>query len=126
MKSIMKSPIVVVVVALLVAAGACSPAASFCNKRTQCLDEEANIDLEDDSTQVCIAEYEAGLNALFANEEDDCHTLANAQIAFDNCRSGLDCDDFIEDDFGGKCDDELDDLQDAFDDISGSECSPQD
>ncbi|MDP2346057.1 MAG: hypothetical protein Q8O67_34285 [Deltaproteobacteria bacterium] len=124
----MKKPIAVVVVAVLFpfVVGASCTASSFCNKRAQCLEEEENIDLEDDSTRVCVAEYEGALNALFANEEEDCHTLANAQLALDNCRSGLDCDDFLESDLGGKCDDQLDDLEDAFEDISGFQCSAQD
>jgi hypothetical protein len=123
----MKKAAAVVVVALFpFVIGASCTANSICSKRAQCLDEESDIDLEDDSTRVCIAEYEASLNALNANEEDDCHVLASAQIALDNCRAGLDCDDFLEDDLGGKCDDQLDDLQDAFEDISGLECTAQD
>ena len=120
------SAVVVVAALFPFVVGSSCTANSICSKRAQCLSEEADIDLEDDSTRVCVVEYQAGLDALFANEEDDCHTFANAQVALDNCRSGLDCDDFLEDDLGGKCDDQLDDLQDAFDDISGLECSAQD
>ncbi len=119
-------PAVLAALVVFVVGGACSTAEQFCGKRTQCLSEEQDIELEADSTRVCVAEYEGNLAALNANEEDDCHTLAAAELALDNCRSWLDCDDFLEADLGGKCDDQLDDLQDAFDDISGLECSAQD
>jgi hypothetical protein len=90
---------------------------NFCAKRQEC-----NNDLEDDSYGVCVEEYSGAINSLRANKEEECQILADAQLAFDACRASLDCDDFEEGDLGGKCDDELDDLQDAQRDAEG-ECS---
>lgn len=90
---------------------------SFCSKRQEC-----NTSLEDDSYGVCVENYNGNINALRANEEQDCQILADAQLALDACRASLDCDDFEEADLGGKCDDEIDDVQDAQRDADG-ECS---
>jgi hypothetical protein len=84
---------------------------SICAKERECDDE-----LEEDTFGVCVELYNAGIAALRANEEEDCQKLADAQLAFDACRSQLDCDDFEELDLGGECEDELDDLRDAQDD----------
>lgn len=90
---------------------------NLCAKRQEC-----NNDLEDDSYGVCVESYNGGVNALRANKEEECQKLADAQLAFDACRAALDCDDFEEGDLGGKCDDELDDYEDALGDAEG-ECS---
>ena len=118
----------VAAVALLAAyvSGSSCTADAFCAKRTECLSSEENIDLEDDSTRVCATEQKADFASLYANDEIDCHILADALIALQNCQAGLDCDDFSEADLGGKCDDQRDDLSDASDDVSGFECTPQD
>jgi hypothetical protein len=119
MKPLLLSLVVVVVVA------GCT-AQNVCNRTAQCLDEEADTELEPDSTAVCIAQFDGRIEALRANEEDDCHVLADAVIALANCQAGLDCDDFVEADLGGKCDDQLDDLEDAQEDVSNGECTSQD
>lgn len=93
---------------------------SLCAKRQEC-----NDSLEDDSYAVCVEDYNAGINALNANKEEECHALASAQLAYDACRAALDCDDFEEGDLGGKCDDELDDYQDALQDAD-NECTSWD
>lgn len=93
---------------------------SFCGKTQEC-----NDSLEDDSYGVCVEAYNAGINSLRANKEPECQELAAAKLAFDACRAALDCDDFDEGDFGGKCDDELDDYEDAMRDADG-ECSSYD
>lgn len=111
---------------VVVAATSGCTAQSFCNKVAQCLDEEEDIQLEDDSTAVCVEEFNGGINALRANEEDDCQKLADAQIALANCAVGLDCDDFLAPEFDGECDDEQDNLRDAQDDADGTECTAQD
>jgi len=105
--------------------GAQCTASSICNKNVECQEEENDRDFSDDAAAVCAAEYQAGLNALNANEEEECHRLASAQLALDNCRLGLDCDDFVEADLGGKCDDQIDELEDAREDVDGNECSAQ-
>ncbi len=100
-------------------------ASNICNKQLTCLEEEFDRDFSDDAPAVCAAEYEARINALLANEEEECHRFAEALIALDNCRIGLKCDDFVEDDLGGECDDQIEDLEDAVDDINGDECTAQ-
>lgn len=100
-------------------------ASSICNKNAQCQEEENDRDFSDDAPAVCAAEYDARIASLRANEEEECLRLADAIIALDNCRLSLDCDDFLEADLGGKCDDQLDDLEDARDDVDGDECSAQ-
>jgi hypothetical protein len=99
-------------------------AQNLCAKKAECADEEGD-DLADDSPSVCQANYNGNLNALRANEEEECQILANAQEALDACRAGLTCDDFFKSDFGGECDDQVDDYEDALNDIDGFECSAQ-
>jgi hypothetical protein len=121
-------PSIVAVVAILGALplmGTVCTARGICDKRAQCEDEENDRQLEPDSIAVCAAEYETSINKLYANEEDECHRLAEAIVALDNCKMGLKCDDFVEGDLGGECDDQLDALEDAFDDVDGNECTAQ-
>ena len=106
-----------------VVGGTACTARSHCAKRAQCLSEEQDVDLESDSIDVCVAEYDGYIAALRANEEPECQALADAQVAFDACRAGLDCNDYFDDnDVKDACKDQYDDLQDAFDDVSGDEC----
>ncbi|MCC7073915.1 MAG: hypothetical protein IT383_21585 [Deltaproteobacteria bacterium] len=93
---------------------------NLCAKRQEC-----NDSLEDDSYAVCVEDYNAGINALRANKEEECYELAAAQLAYDACRAALDCDDFEEGDLGGKCDDERDDYEDALGDAD-NECTSWD
>jgi hypothetical protein len=93
---------------------------NFCAKRQEC-----NNDLEDDSYAVCVEEFNSGINSLRANKEEECQDLANARLALFACMATLDCDDFEEGDLGGKCDDEIDDVEDAQNDANG-ECSSLD
>lgn len=110
-------------VAAIVGGTACT-SRSVCAKRAQCLAEEQDTELESDSLAVCIAEYDGDIAALRANEEPECQAFADAKIAFDLCQASLDCNDYFdEDDVKDACKDQLDDLQDAFDDINGDECS---
>jgi hypothetical protein len=109
-----------------VASSTACTAQSFCNKRAECLADEADIELEDDSIAVCVAEFDASINTLRANEEDDCQQLADATVALRACQAGLKCDDFFESDLGGECDDQLDDFEDAQEDAAGSQCTAQD
>lgn len=112
----------ILLAAVVVVTSGCT-SQNFCAKRTECLKEEEDIDLEDDSTRVCAAELDAQINALRANEEDDCHALADALVALRACQANLKCDDFIENDFGGECDDQVDDVEDANEEVNGGECS---
>jgi hypothetical protein len=114
------------VVLVLGALPACTQARSYCQKEAQCLDEERDIQLEDDSVGVCAAEYEGQIAALRANEEPECRILAQAILDFDACRASLDCNDFFDDNnIEDECGDQLDALNDAFDDVSGDECLAQ-
>lgn len=105
---------------VVLAAGAlgagCAPGNALCAKQQECDDS-----LEEDTFGVCVEQYNAGINALRANEEPECQVLADAQLTFDACRAQLDCNDFEEGDFRD-CDKELDNLQDAFEDADG-QCS---
>jgi len=100
-------------------------AQNFCNKSQECQEEENDRRFSDDAAAVCAVDYDTRINALLANEEKECHALADAIVALDNCRLGLDCDDFVEADLGGDCDDQLDDLEDAVRDVDGDECTAQ-
>jgi hypothetical protein len=100
-------------------------ASNICNKNAECQEEENDRTFSDDAPAVCAVEYEANINALYANEEEECHRLADAILALDGCRLNLKCDDFVEQDLGGECDDERDNLDDARDDVDGFECSAQ-
>jgi hypothetical protein len=117
--------ILATLVATLPLMGTQCTASSFCDKALNCQKEEHDRDFSDDAVAVCAVEYETGINALLANEEEECQRLAQAQIALDNCRIGLKCDDFVEADLGGECDDQLDELEDARDDVDDNECSAQ-
>lgn len=113
-----------VVVGVVAISGGCT-ANALCAKVAQCEDEENDTELEADSTAVCVEDYNGRIAALQANEEEECQRLASAQLALDACRAGLKCDDFFEGDLGGECDDQLDELEDALEDIDGAECTAQ-
>jgi hypothetical protein len=121
------STLLAVVVALLTVPlmGTQCTATSICDKSAVCQEEENDRSFSDDAVAVCAVEYETSINALYANEEDECHRLADAILALDRCKAGLKCDDFVEADLGGECDDERDELDDARDDVDGFECSAQ-
>ena len=106
--------------------GGCNTAQNYCAKREECLREDLDTDLEPDSTRVCAVEIDGQIATLRANEEDDCHILADALVALRNCQAGLKCDDFFEGDLGGECDDQLDNFEDARDDADGLTCTAQD
>jgi len=99
-------------------------AQNLCNRIAECREEE-DFDVSDDAPAVCVAEYNAGIDALNANEEEECHALATAQLNLDACKAGLSCDDLFEADLGKECDDELEAYDDARDDVDGNECTPQ-
>ena len=97
---------------------------SGCTANAVCAQrQECNDNLEDDSEAVCVAQYNAAIDALRANTEEDCLRLADAQLAADGCLLQLDCNDLDdEDDREDACGPELDDLRDARED-AGGECS---
>jgi hypothetical protein len=127
----MRSPTLRPLLAVAVAAltlplmGTQCTARSICDKSLQCQEEENDRSFSDDAPAVCAVEYEANISALYANEEEECHRLADAIQALDGCRLNLKCDDFVEQDLGGECDDERDAVDDARDDVDGIECSAQ-
>ncbi len=120
----MKSTTTTLVLAAFLACVSGCTAQNFCAKKAECAAENGD-DLADDSPSVCQANYSGNLSALRANEEEECQALANATEALDACRAGLKCDDFVESDFGGECDDQLDAFNEALDDIDGFECTAQ-
>ncbi|MBM4282025.1 MAG: hypothetical protein FJ137_15120 [Deltaproteobacteria bacterium] len=116
---------VAVAVATLVVVG-CSGGRAYCSKEAQCLAEEEDVELESDSVGVCVAQYDGNIAALRANEEPECQVLADAIVAADACRASLDCNDFFDAaDYQDACEDELDDLQDALNDVDDGRCSAQ-
>ena len=96
--------------ALLVTVASCVPQA-LCSKKQEC-----DPELNDDSYNVCMTAYDARISALRANAEPECQRLADATLALDSCRAALDCDDFDEGDLGQKCDELVDDFNDARND----------
>jgi hypothetical protein len=108
-------------VVLLITSGCTSQA--LCEKDAECRDDPPG----DDYVRICTIQRDGNIRALRANKEEECQMLADAQIALDACRAQLDCDDYNEGDLGQKCDAELDDFNDAFDDAeNGTECSSRD
>lgn len=102
---------------IVVAAGACT-ANQVCAQRQEC-----NDSLEDDSQAVCVESYNATIDSLRANSEEECHRLADAILARDNCLLQLDCNDLDDEaDREDACGDELDDVRDASEDAD-DECS---
>ncbi len=113
------------VTALLVATAALTGCTSqaLCEKDAECRDDPPG----DDYVRICTIQFDGNIRALRANKEEECHALADAQEALGACKAQLKCDDYVEGDLGGECDDQLDDFNDAFDDAeNGSECSSRD
>jgi hypothetical protein len=103
--------------ALVASTSACT-ANSFCGKKQECDTKRVA-----DDEAVCVAEYNGNLNALYANAEKGCHTLADAQVALDGCLAGLSCADFEANDHGGQCVDQQKAFENAVGNIDGNECS---
>ncbi len=108
----------VLLMAVLPTLVGCSVGQVLCQKQEECSNDAKGKEF----VEVCSIQYDGSINALRANKETSCQDLANAQLALDACRAALDCDDFNESDLGGKCDKELENLNDANDD-AGSECN---
>jgi hypothetical protein len=122
---------------------ACSSSKVYCDAAADCDREFLGVPIpddagnDDDSAAVCTANVDANLAALRANEEPECHALADALERFHACvaaefaKKPDGCDAI----FGGNepqlteadgpCDDEFDDVQGARSDINGDECSSQ-
>jgi hypothetical protein len=122
---------------------ACSSSQGYCAAAADCdrdflgvpiFDDAGN---DDDSAAVCVANVDADLAALRANEEPECQALADALARFHACVAAEfaatpdGCDAIFGGDepqlteADGPCDDEFDDVQDARSDINGDECSSQ-
>ena len=113
----------------LVLLGGCSASQGFCEASADCDREffgqaiDAAGDADDD-VAVCVAVQDGQTAALRANEEEECQEVANAREAYFACvasefASGTDGCDAVEED----CDNELDDLREAQQDVSGDECT---
>ena len=99
-------------------------AQNLCNRQIECREEEGN-GASDDAAAVCVADFDSGIAQLRANEEESCQRVADAQLALAGCMAGLSCDDLVEADLGKECDEQLDDVEDAREDVDGNECSAQ-
>lgn len=108
----------------------CSSSRGFCEASADCDEEFFGIEVPDaagsadDDVAVCTAQQDARIAALRANEEDECHAVADALEAFNACvasefAGGEDGCDAVQE----KCDNERDDLQEALSDQDGDECS---
>jgi hypothetical protein len=113
----------------------CSPVNGYCAAAGEC-DSNGNLLVfdpvgdDDDSVNVCIAQTEGQLRALRANEEEECHKLADALEVYYACVARVfaedaddACDGFELLNNDNPCDDELDDVNDAQNDVDGDECS---
>lgn len=107
----------------------CSNTRGFCEASADCDTDVFGFEIDaagdsDDDVNVCIVNQDTQLRALRANEEDECHALADALDAYYACVAAEFADskdgcDAVNDD----CDDELDDVRDANADIDGNECT---
>src|SRR5205085_2145052 len=61
---------------------------SICNKELECNGDDRNYD--DDFVSVCAVTYDGQIRELQANKEQPCQDYAQAKLALDACRSGLD------------------------------------
>jgi len=122
---------------LLVAAGALalvgactSSARGLCEAHADCERDFLGVvipDLSgdaDDSVDVCTVQQEGSVQALRANEEEECQIAADKIELFMACIAT----EFADDPDGcdvleTKCEDERDDVNDALDDIDGNECN---
>jgi hypothetical protein len=86
----------------------------FCEKAAECANDPPGEDFVD----ICTQQQGTRIAALQANSEEECQVLAQALAALNACRAQLECDDFREADYGGECDDELDDYEEALDDAA--------
>jgi uncharacterized protein (TIGR03382 family) len=114
---------VCVLFAALGVAAACDPYENKCAKVRACEDEgeDGYENIDDDYQAVCVAQHRALERVLRANEEPECDAMADAFRNLTGCEASLECDDIVEDDLDGECEDERDDWDDAVDDADG-EC----
>lgn len=110
--------------------GCLSPARGFCEAHADCSREILGIEIPDfagsadDSVGVCTVEREGQVRALRANEEQECHIAADRTEIYMACIANA----FSEDPagcdvIGDECQDERDNMNDAFGVIDGNECS---
>jgi hypothetical protein len=124
---------------------ACSSSRGYCAAAADCdrelpllgvpIPDDAGND--DDSAAVCSVNVDTEIAALRANEEKECHALADALERFhacvaaefaksnDGCAALFGGDEPELTEADGPCDDEFDDVQDARADINDEECSSQ-
>lgn len=81
---------------------ACTPAPAFCTKYEEC----SKTPLSEDFHNVCTEGVNSGLSTIRANDEPECQDLADARTALLACVAQLECVDFDESDFNGRCKDE--------------------
>lgn len=92
--------------------GCPSVPASFCAKADECAEDPPG----DDFPAICTVQVQGDLDALRANDEEECHEVAEAKEILMACLTNLTCGDLNDVDYGGECEDERDDYLDAFSD----------
>jgi hypothetical protein len=123
-------PRLLAAVGALALVGACtSSARGFCEADADCDREFFGVAIDssgdaDDSVDVCTVNQEGFVRALRANEEEECQVAADKFEVLMACIAA----EFADDNDGcdvleSKCEDERDDVNDAFGDIDGNECS---
>lgn len=108
----------------------CSSSRGFCEAHADCEREFIGIVIPDqagnepDDVAVCMANNDGFVASLRANEEPECQEVAEKYEIYMACIGN----EFANNDDGCEvldedCDDELDDYQDALNDVDGNECS---
>jgi hypothetical protein len=112
----MKRLLLTLALAAVLPTVACNPGDAMCAKVEECFDDD--VDFEDDFQAICQEENRAQEDILRANEEDDCHVLADTKNAWYACLNGLECND-LEDELqeADECEDQYDDYVDAQQDV---------
>lgn len=133
----MSPPAIIMAIAAVASASACSPVRGYCEAAAECDDREAGLPFgrdfvgeSNDSVNVCVANEEGFIRTLRANEEDGCQQEADARLAYFACVAdtyradpGDACDGLVFDQDRNPCFSELDDFFDASSD-NGDDCSP--
>jgi hypothetical protein len=119
-----------VALALASLTGCAAATTSYCEAQADCERDFLGVVVPDragsadDSVAVCAANQNTTIASLRANEEEDCHAVADATEVYMACIAQA----FADNDDGcavlqDECASELDDIDDALGNIDGDECS---